>query len=101
MVRFEANKHLVRDAANIGLGHFVHLVELQEQLPPIAVARLVLRQRIGQPLVVGEAAQQVSPARVLYISSSASVTSVVFSLSISLRIASRIWSGVCPGTGTA
>ncbi len=35
------------------------LIQLQEKLAPVAVAGLVLRQRIGQSLVVGQSAQQV------------------------------------------
>ena len=53
------DEHCIGHAADIGFGHLVYPVELQEKLTPVAVAGLVLRQGVGQALVVGQAAQQV------------------------------------------
>ena len=53
------NEDLVGDAADIGLGDRVDLVEIAEELAPVAKASLVLGELMGEAVVVGEAAQQV------------------------------------------
>ena len=50
---------LVGDAANVGFGDGVDLVELAEELTPVAEAGLVLGELVGEAFVVGEAAQEV------------------------------------------
>ncbi len=53
------DEDLVGDAADVGLGDLVDLVELAEELAPVAVAGLVLGELVGEAFVVGEAAEQV------------------------------------------
>src|SRR5580658_241308 len=53
------DKHLVGYAADVGLGDFVDFVELKEELAPIAVAGLVVGERVGESLIVGQAAEEV------------------------------------------
>ncbi len=53
------DEYLVGDAPNVRLGHFVDPIELPEEFAPVAIAGLVFGQRIGEALVIGQAAQQV------------------------------------------
>ena len=53
------DEDLIGNAADIGLGNLVHLVEMEEEFAPIAVAGLVLGQVVGQALVVSKSTQQV------------------------------------------
>ena len=52
-------KHFVGYTADVGFGDLVDFVELEEELTPIAVAGLVLGQRVGESLVVGQAAEEI------------------------------------------
>ncbi len=53
------DEDLVGDAADIRLGHGVDLVELAEELAPVAEAGLVLCELVGQAVVVCGAAEKV------------------------------------------
>ncbi len=53
------DEDLVGDAADVGFGDGVDLLELAEELAPVAEAGLVLGELVGEAFVVGEAAEQV------------------------------------------
>ena len=53
------DEDLVGDAADVGFGDGVDLVELAEELAPVAVAGLVFGELVGEAFVVAEAAEQV------------------------------------------
>ena len=53
------DEDLVGDAADVRFVDGVDLVQLAEELSPVAVAGLVFGQLMGEAFVVGEAAQQV------------------------------------------
>src|SRR5579859_2427516 len=53
-------KCFVGDAANIGLGDFVDLINLAEELAPVTIERLILTELERQALIIAQAANQVS-----------------------------------------
>src|SRR5207248_11019206 len=53
------NERLVGDAPDIGLGDFFDLLNLVEQLTPVAIERLILAQLEGQTLVIAQATDEV------------------------------------------
>ena len=59
VVRFEATNIWLATRRISALRHFVHPIQLLEELAPVAVASLVLGERIGEPLVIRQPAQQI------------------------------------------
>ena len=95
-------KHFIGDAADVGFGDLVDFVELEEELD--ASRRSGSGTRRASWRVPGCRPGRGADRRgcgSCTSASSASVTSVVLSLSISLCMASRISAGVWPGRGTA
>src|SRR5437660_806231 len=52
-------KYFVGYPPHICLGHCVHLLQLVEELPPVAKPCLILRQLMCQPIIICQSAQQV------------------------------------------
>ena len=96
------DEDLVGDAANVGFGDGVDLVEIAEELAPVAIAGLIFGELVGEAVIVGEAAKEIGAGAGLE-ACELFVGDVLVLEAVELFVdgGTRLSSGVWPGSGTA